>query len=149
MRKVVKQLVVNIGIAMFSLLLLFIIKSLANGQFITIEQFLCAEFIFALISALMTTIGWRFAEGIVGCWWYNFLLTGEAIILLIEYGYALSESTPSSVLLIFTAITAILSGIFYVLENIIIYTYFRKKSTADAVNVMERTSYSYKDREDL
>jgi len=149
MRKVVKQLVVNIGIAMLSLLLLFFIKSLANEQIITIEQFLCAEFIFALISALLTTIGWRFAEGIAGCWLYDFFLSGEVVFLLIEYGYALSESTPSPVLLIFTEITTILFIIFYVLENIIIYKYFSKKSTADAVNVIGRTSYSYREREDL
>ena len=71
MEKVIKQLVVNVGIVMISILLLFFVKSLASGQIIAMDELLGAEFIFILISALLTTIGWRFAEGIGGGWLYR------------------------------------------------------------------------------
>lgn len=145
--KVTKQVAVNIGIAMISILLLFFIKCLTWGQIIAMEELLGAEFIFVLISALMTTIGWRFAEGIEGQWVYNILLAAEVVFLLVEYGYALSEASLSEVFSVFMRVTTVVFVVFYALENIIIYKYFIVINRS--VATVERTNYSYKEREGL
>lgn len=142
MNKVFKQVCVNVLTVMVSFFLLYIVKSVNKGNFLDISECFGADFVFIMISALATTAGWRFAEGIEGWWPYNVFLCVEGMVLFFEYGYALGES--SDILITITKWTAVAFIIFYILENMIICLYFRNAKTHYKNGT---DSYSYKDRE--
>lgn len=124
MEKIRKQIGINVGIIILSIIVMFICKSVYGKGFMPYRYYIGTDFIFLMLTSLATTVGWRFVEAIEVHWIYNLFSYGLLIIYGYEYGMSLLTNEE-----VFLQIIEISSAIFlivYFIENIIIYNYFGK-----------------------
>ena len=135
MRKIIKQIVVNSILVIVSVAVIFIAKTFANEGLLEWKEYLGSDIIFVMITSLVTTVGWRFSENIVGHWLYNVMICVILFFFSLEYGMAMIKW--NDVLLYGVCISFVVFLFFYFIENCIIIYYFKK-----TVKVIDKLSYS-------
>jgi len=65
---------VNLILVIVSVAVIFIAKTFANERMLAWTEYLGSDIMFVMITSLVTTIGWRFSENIVGHWIYNMIV---------------------------------------------------------------------------
>lgn len=135
MRKIIKQIVVNSILVIVSVAVIFIAKTFANEGLLEWKEYLGSDIIFVMITSLVTTVGWRFSENIVGHWLYNVMICVILFLFSLEYGMSMIKW--NDVLLYGVCISFVVFLFFYFIENCIIIYYFKK-----TVKVIDKLSYS-------
>lgn len=135
MKKKKKQIMVNLILVIVSVAVIFIAKTFANERMLAWTEYLGSDIMFVMITSLVTTIGWRFSENIVGHWIYNMIVCVVLFFFSLEYGMSLIKW--NNVLLYGVVISSIVFLILYFIENCIIIYYFKK-----SVKEIDKLSYS-------
>ncbi len=124
MEKIVKQVTVNLILVIVSVMVIFIAKTYASGKLLDWKEYLGTDIIFVMITSLVTTIGWRFSESVIGHWLYNIIVGVLLFLFAIEYGISMVEC--NSILVHGIVISLVFFLIFYFIENSIIIYHFEK-----------------------
>lgn len=124
MEKILKQITVNLILVIVSVIVIFIAKTYANGKLLDWREYLGTDIIFVMITSLVTTIGWRFSESVIGHWLYNIVVCVILFLFAIEYGMSMVKC--NSVLVHGIVISLVIFLLFYFIENSIIIYHFKK-----------------------
>ena len=135
MKKIIKQITINLILVIVSVAVIFLAKTFANEGLLAWEEYLGSDIIFVMITSLVTTIGWRFSEDIVGHWLYNVIICVILFFFSLEYGMSMIKW--NDVLLYGVIISSVVFLIFYFIENCIIIHYFNR-----TIKVADKLSYS-------
>lgn len=135
MRKIIKQITVNLILVIVSVAVIFMAKTFANEGLLAWKEYLSSDIIFVMITSLVTTIGWRFSENIVGHWLYNMLICVILFFFSLEYGMSMIKWNNTLVYGVIISFVVFL--VFYFIENCIIIYHFNKK-----IKVIDKLSYS-------
>lgn len=120
-----RQIIVNCGLIAISGFVIFFSESFVNEEFVSLDACLGADFAFTMISALLGSFGWRFAEKISASIW-DVVCVIFAMALVIVYGAAIAmEGNLFVVSMIRYSFWAFL--IFYIIDIIIILQHFKHK----------------------
>lgn len=122
MEKIRKQITINCLLVVVSVLVIFISKTWSVGKILSYREYLGTDIIFVMITSLVTTIGWRFAENIVGHWVYNVIIALVLFFFTFEYGTAVS--TTNNILTTSIVISLVVFLLVYIVENILIIFHF-------------------------
>lgn len=121
--KAKKQIGINLVIVVFSVIVIFLSKSIQAGGFLlSIECYLGSDIIFVMITSLTTTVGWRCIEGIHK-WGWNVFVFFFLLVLSLIYGLSIASLSPFIIILIECMLIVFLISTF--VENLIIFCYFR------------------------
>lgn len=127
MKKVVKQIAVNIFLVLFSVLVIFIANSIKIGRIdFELKAYLGSDIVFVMITSLATMAGWRFSERIVAHWIYDLVFVGVLLLFVFEYGISVAENAANKILIDFIYVSCFVFLAVYAVENIIVIHYFRK-----------------------
>lgn len=137
MEKIKKQVMVNLILVIVSVIVIFIAKTVANDKVLVWKEYLGTDIIFVMITSLVTTVGWRFSENIIGHWLYNIIIGIIVFFLTLEYGIAMVKR--NSFILNGIIISMVVFLVFYLVENLIIIFYFRR-----AEKSMDKLTYNRK-----
>ena len=124
MEKIRKQITINCFLVFVSVFVIFISKTLSVGRILSYREYLGTDIIFVMITSLVTMVGWRFVENIVGHWVYNVIIALVLFFFTLEYGIAVS--TTNNVLTTSIVISLVVFLLVYIVENILIIFHFWK-----------------------
>lgn len=149
MEKVVKQVVINVMLIILSVGVIVLAKTLSLKEF-NIENWQCymgPDIMFVIISSLITTIGWRFAEKIEMHWFYNLIIVFIMIGFVTEYGIAIGYGSDlynpifSKMILFSLVLFLIISFV----EYIGIIFYFKKSMCKESSATNIAWDFRYRD----
>lgn len=124
MKKIRKQITVNFFLVIVSVAVIFIMKTVYNDGLLEWKRYLGTDIIFVMITSLVTTIGWRFAENITGHWVYNLILAVILFLFVMEYGMSIQYCNETLIYIIAVSIFVFL--LLYIIENSIIIFHFKR-----------------------
>lgn len=132
-----RQIAVNIGLIAISGFVIYFSTSFANKDFVTWDSCLDAEFVFTLLSTILGSFGWRYAEKNSASLW-DVVCAVFSVVLIIVYGSALAQDDNDVVRsMIRWAFWGFL--LFYIVDNLIIVSHFKhKKEVADRKRKRQR-----------
>ena len=116
-RKVVKQIEINVTIFIMSVLVIYGGQILQHGMDIRWKDGLNAELVFVMISSLGSVVGWRIVEGIKQRFEYNLLLFVISGMFCVEYGIDLVANN-SEALRMWIFFSSVPFFTFYIFEQV-------------------------------
>lgn len=137
MEKIIKQITVNLILVIVSVVVIFMAKTVAHNRILNWKEYLGTDIIFVMITSLVTTIGWRFSENVVGHWIYNSSVCVILFIFAVEYGMSMIQC--NGILIYGIEVSLVLFLFFYFVENCIIICHFQKLQKLD-----DKLSYNNK-----
>lgn len=92
-KKIFRQIFFNIFIMLFSLLIIYIAKCVQNDSCVDIKEIYDSDFIFVLITSLITIVGQRYIENIKVSFYYWTFLVAEVLIMMYLYGLSIVKDS--------------------------------------------------------